>query len=81
VLLTTYWVLNNASVDFPENITTNVDTDTNYTIIIVQFVLLFVLLVLFLRKSTKTVATRAACFDLNAQRIVCRLRIRPRPES
>ena len=34
---------------------------------------------LFLGKSTKTAATRAALFDFTVQQIVCRLGLRPRP--
>jgi len=34
---------------------------------------------LFLGKSTKTAATRAALFDSNMHQIICRLRLRPRP--
>ena len=34
---------------------------------------------LFLGKSTKTAATRAAFLDSNMHQIVCRLRLRPRP--
>jgi len=34
---------------------------------------------LFLGKSTKTAATRAALFDSNTHQVVCRLGLRPRP--
>jgi len=34
---------------------------------------------LFLGKSTKTAATRAALFNSNMNQIVCRLGLRPRP--
>jgi len=34
---------------------------------------------LFLGKSTKTAATRAALFNSNMHQIVCRLGLRPRP--
>ena len=34
---------------------------------------------LFLGKSTKTAATRAALFDSNMHQIVCRLQLRPQP--
>ena len=34
---------------------------------------------LFLGKSTKTAATRAALFHSDMHQIVCRLRLRPRP--
>jgi len=35
---------------------------------------------LFLGKSTKTAATRAALFDSNTHQIVCRMWLRPRPQ-
>ena len=35
--------------------------------------------ILFLRKSTKTVVTRAALFDSSMHQIVCLLGLRPRP--
>jgi len=36
---------------------------------------------MFLGKSTKTDATRAALFDSNMHQIVCRLGLRPEPQT
>jgi len=52
---------------------------TNWTRRTISSLFLCRKLRLFLGKSTKTAATRAALFDSNMQQIGCRLRLRPRP--